>query len=51
MRKAQTIIEYAVLVATVAAAFIAMTLYLNRAVNSRLHDLDTETNPVPFVRQ
>ena len=44
-------IEYAVLVATVAAAFIAMSVYINRAVNNKLHDLEVETNPPVFVRE
>ncbi len=51
MKKGQSVIEYAVLVAIVAAAFIAMSVYINRAVNSRLHDLEIETNPPVYVRE
>jgi|YelNatPaOPRAMG01_1025707.scaffolds.fasta_scaffold49733_6 hypothetical protein len=50
MKKAQSLLEYALLIITVAAAFMAMTTYMNRAVNSRLHDLQLETNPPIIVK-
>ena len=49
-RKGQSILEYAILVVTVAAAFMAMNVYFNRAVNSRIHDLNTEIDPPIVVR-
>jgi len=49
MRKAQSILEYVILVVTVAAAFMAMNIYINRSVNSRLHDLELEITPPVIV--
>lgn len=48
MRKAQSLLEYALLIITVAAAFMAMNLYVRRAVNARLHNIEIEMNP-PIV--
>lgn len=45
LRRGQSILEYTVLIMTVAAAFLAMNLYMRRAVNDRLHDIDREVNP------
>ena len=46
--KAQNILEYVLLIITVAAAFMAMHLYVRRAVNARLHNIELEVNP-PIV--
>ena len=43
--KAQSVLEYTILVITVATAFIAMNLYIRRAVNARLHNMELEINP------
>lgn len=43
--KAQSLIEYTLLIITVAAAFMAMNVYARRAVNSRLHNMELEINP------
>lgn len=48
--KAQSMLEYALLIITVAAAFMAMNVYVRRAVNARLHDIELEINP-PIVIQ
>lgn len=45
MRKAQSLLEYALLIITVAAAFVAMNLYVRRSVNARLHNMEIEMNP------
>lgn len=48
MRKkniAQSVLEYAVLTAVVSAAVIAMYVYFQRAVGSRLEDLRQEYSP------
>ena len=50
--KAQSILEYAILIITVAAAFMAMNLYIRRAVNARLHNMQLEMNPsVPIIQE
>lgn len=41
----QSILEYAVLISIVSAAFVAMFVYFQRAMNSRLEDLRQEYNP------
>ncbi|MFA5118826.1 MAG: hypothetical protein WC695_08265 [Candidatus Omnitrophota bacterium] len=38
-------LEYALLIITVAAVFIAMNLYIRRAVNARLHNMEIEISP------
>jgi len=43
--KAQSVIEYALLIITVAIAFMAMNVYINRAVQARLHNIELEINP------
>lgn len=45
VKRGQSILEYTILIMTVAAAFLAMNLYMRRAVNDRLHDIDREVNP------
>lgn len=41
-KKAQSIIEYAILVTVVAAAFMAMHMYLQRATQARLRQVQKE---------
>ena len=43
--RAQSIIEYTVVIAAVAAAFIAMRTYLQRSVQSSLTTMDDYTTP------
>jgi Flp pilus assembly pilin Flp len=38
-------LEYALLIITVAAAFIAMYRYLSGATGAKLHDIENELNP------
>ncbi len=47
--KAQSVIEYTLLIITVAMAFLAMNVYIRRAVNARLHNIELETNPPIIV--
>jgi hypothetical protein len=42
MRKAQSIFEYAVIVAVVAAAVAAVTAYFTRSVNAKVEELRQE---------
>ncbi|MDI6758184.1 MAG: hypothetical protein QMD94_00690 [Candidatus Omnitrophota bacterium] len=42
IKKAQSLLEYAMLIGTIAAAFIAMNIYINRAVNAKLHNIESE---------
>lgn len=44
-KKAQSALEYTLLIITVAAAFIAMNVYVRRAVNARLHNIELEISP------
>lgn len=44
-KKGQSALEYALLIITVAAAFMAMNLYVRRAVNAKLHNIELEINP------
>lgn len=44
-RRAQSIIEYTVIIAAVAAAFMAMRVYLQRAVQSSLTPMDDYLTP------
>jgi Flp pilus assembly pilin Flp len=44
MRKAQSLIEYALLVAVVAMAFAAMSVYARRAVNANLRIIEERVN-------
>lgn len=48
--RAQSILEYTILIITVAAALMAMNLYVRRAVNARLHAVEQEINP-PIIVQ
>jgi Flp pilus assembly pilin Flp len=41
----QSILEYAILVSIISAAFISMFVYFQRAMNARLEDLRQEYNP------
>jgi len=50
LRKAQSLLEYTLLFITVAAAFMAMNLYMRRAVNARLHSIELEVNPPIMVQ-
>lgn len=50
-RKAQSVIEYTVLIITITAAFIAMSLYLQRAANQRLRDVEQEANPGIYINE
>jgi len=47
MKKAQSIIEYAVLIAVVAAAFTAMHLYLQRSVQANFKQIEDQINAEP----
>lgn len=41
-KKAQSLIEYAMLILVITAALIAMYPYMNRAINARLKQLQVE---------
>jgi hypothetical protein len=43
--RGQSVLEYALLIITVSAVFIAMNLYVRRAVNDRLHTMEIEISP------
>ena len=45
--RAQSTIEYAVLIAIVAAAFVAMQMYAHRAVRANLKVLEEQINAEP----
>ena len=47
MKKAQSIIEYAVLISVVAMAFAAMYLYANRAVQANFNLIEERVNSEP----
>jgi uncharacterized membrane protein SpoIIM required for sporulation len=47
----QGVIEYTLLIITVAAAFMAMNYYVRRAVNDRLHSAELEMSPDIVVEQ
>lgn len=50
--RGQSVMEYTILIVTVVAAFIAMNVYMRRAVNHRLHTIELEANPgVQIVNQ
>jgi hypothetical protein len=49
-KKAQSILEYTLLIITVAAAVMAMNIYMHRAVNARLRNVELEINP-PIIVQ
>ncbi|MBL7081314.1 MAG: hypothetical protein ISS44_01935 [Candidatus Omnitrophica bacterium] len=50
-KKAQSIIEYTILISIIAAAFIAMHQYVYRAINARLKQVQDELyeSPEPGV--
>ena len=45
--KAQSILEYIVLVSVIAAAILAMQTYFRRSVNARLEEIKQEYVPKP----
>lgn len=47
MRKAQSIIEYAILILVVAAAVMAMRVYVQRAVQANLKVIEDRINEEP----
>lgn len=47
-RRAQSIIEYTIIIAAVAAAFMAMRVYLQRSVQSSLTSMDDYLTPKPL---
>jgi Flp pilus assembly pilin Flp len=47
MKKAQSTIEYALLIGVVAAAFIAMHLYVQRAVQANFKLIEDQVNSEP----
>lgn len=47
MRKAQSMIEYALLIAIVSAAFLAMHLYMRRAVQANFKTIEEQVNGYP----
>ncbi len=44
MKRGQSTIEYALLIALVAAAFLAMHLYMQRAVQANLNVIEQQVN-------
>jgi hypothetical protein len=50
-KRAQSMLEYTLLIMLVTAAFVSMNLYIRRAVNARLHNVDLELNPDIIVNQ
>lgn len=50
-RRGQSVIEYSVIVGVVAAAFIAMSQYVNRSIQARLKQVQEEVfdSPEPGV--
>lgn len=47
LRRAQATLEYAVLVGVVAAAFLAMRVYVQRAVQANLKGIEDQINAEP----
>lgn len=47
MKKSQSVIEYALLIAVVAAAFMAMNVYMQRSVKANLKYIETQINSGP----
>ena len=43
-REAQSVIEYALLIAIVAAAFMAMNMYMQRAVQANFNVIEEQIN-------
>ncbi len=44
MKRAQSVIEYALLIAVVAAAFMAMHVYMRRSVNAQFKVIEQKIN-------
>jgi Flp pilus assembly pilin Flp len=42
--KAQSMIEYSVLIALVSAAIVSMTIYVNRAVKGKMKHIESQVN-------
>jgi len=47
MKKGQSVIEYALLIAVVSAAFLAMHLYMQRAVQANFKLIQEQVNAEP----
>lgn len=47
MKRGQSVIEYALLIAVVAAAFMAMHLYMQRAVQANFKLIQEQVNAEP----
>jgi len=47
IRKAQSMLEYALLIAVVAAAFVAMRVYVQRAVQANFKIIEDRINEEP----
>ena len=47
MRKGQSTLEYALLVAVVAAAFVAMRVYVQRSVQAQFKVIENQINAEP----
>lgn len=43
--RGQSALEYTLLIITVVSAFLAMNVYVRRAVNDRLHSIELEISP------
>jgi len=41
-RRAQSFLEYAILIAVIAAALITMNTYMRRSITARLHEIQEE---------
>lgn len=50
INKAQSTLEYALLIIAVATAFIAMYKYITRAAQAKLHDIEVEVNPGVYIQ-
>ena len=50
-KKGQNALEYTLLIMTVAGAFMAMNVYIRRAVNARLHNVELEVSPPVIIQQ
>jgi len=48
-RCGQSVLEYSILVAIVAAAFLAMSTYVRRAVQGRIYAFDDQISPKPNI--
>jgi Flp pilus assembly pilin Flp len=48
-RRAQNIMEYAIIIALVTAALIAMQLYMRRGLQGRIHDMSRQVSPYQYV--